>query len=290
MGGFGHVDLPFAEEAGEDLGSSRTYLMAAARELVLAELKRTPESWSRWEAVDATSIEEQERNAACYRSFVAQVRRRCVAESGTSFSPISGESHGVRGGRGDGPLDLVAVAAPPLTLLGFSRNAADDEMGRDGVGLRLDDRAAEEERPLLQSSTQLSREISVGEMPAWTPQHAVSQSMLDGVLFEALLSQHVSLSLWGRCSNPDETLQGMLHHVQRIDKSLCEQKSLLDFINAARFTEQRTYKRRRVELESQAAKSRAKVSSLEQLLKVGVAEEAANSMSAAERLRLWLLE
>ncbi|KPA84607.1 hypothetical protein ABB37_01134 [Leptomonas pyrrhocoris] len=286
---FDGVDLPFADEAPSSASSSSVRQLALAREVVLAELKNNAEAASIWEEASAKSLLEQERNAALYRSFIAELRQRCSLEGLSSFSPISGSVRPSRAVSSTGPLDLVTVAAPPVALqkrVGEGEEATSNG-GLHDVGVNL---MAEEETPLLQSSAHVSQVSSVGDSATWTPQQAASQSSLDGVFFEALLSQQLNLSLSMSCADPSETLEEMLRNVHRVEKTVREETSLLEYVNAARFAEQRAYKRRRTELESQVTKSHAKVASLEKLLNVGASDVFPKAPNAAERLRLRLLE
>ncbi|CAJ1011220.1 hypothetical protein Q4I28_006533 [Leishmania naiffi] len=129
--------------------------------------------------------------------------------------------------------------------------------------------------------------------PSVTPpvtQPMVSQATLDGVFFEALLSQELNLALWRSCGAPQEALQCALEEMQRLDRAACAEDALLRYLNASRCTEQRAYKRRRDELESQLHKTREKVSALEKLVGVGTAELSAREVGRGKRLRACLLE
>ncbi|KPI90877.1 hypothetical protein ABL78_0110 [Leptomonas seymouri] len=285
---FDCVDLPFADDAPSSDSASGVRPLALARELVLAELKRNADAML-WREASERSAAEQERNAALYRSFISEVQRRCSGEGVNSFSPISGSARLPRADLSGGPLALVAVAAPPLALR-CSDGDGGANMSTSYSKEEGKDLAVGEEHLLLQSSAHMSPLSSMGELSAWTPQQAASQSSLDGVFFEALLSQQLNLSLWMSCGNPEETLRGMLQDVQQVEQAVCDEKSLLEYTNAARFAEQRAYKRRRTELEPQAVKSRAKVASLEKLLNVGANDVSLNASNEAERLRLWLLD
>lgn len=283
------VTLPFIEEDVSTLGSACVRYDALARELVLMELRSSADAVSSWEAENLKCISDQERNAALYDRFLTEMHQRCPLRDAPSFSPLSGVARANLSSRRTGLLDPVTVAAPPLSIrCGVNEESnvlptrtAQSE-GRDSI--------ADEERVLLHSSAHLSQASSFGDPLSWTPQQAASQSALDGVFFEALVSQQLSLALWMGNANPDETLRVLMRDVQAVDRRTCEEKALLDFINAARFTEQRAYKRRRLQLESQAVKSKAKVASLEKLLKVGAEVGSSPREALSDRLRLWLHE
>jgi hypothetical protein len=100
----------------------------------------------------------------------------------------------------------------------------------------------------------------------------------------------MSLALWGAFGNPNEMLQEMLHDARLVSKTICEEHTLLECLNAARFAEQRDYKRRRVEQEARMLKAKAKVAALEKLVNIGTAEMSYTPVKTAEWLRLRLQE
>ncbi|TPP43609.1 hypothetical protein CGC21_20040 [Leishmania donovani] len=121
-------------------------------------------------------------------------------------------------------------------------------------------------------------------------QMVVSQASLDGVFLEALLGQELNLALWRSCGAPQEALQCALEEMQRLDQAACEEDAALRYLNTTRFAEQRTYKRRRAELQSQLQKTREKVFALEKLVRVETAGSSPREVGAGERLRACLLE
>lgn len=285
---FDGVRLPFADDEEFFSSSAGVRFLANARELVWQELHNVSDDLDSWEAAKRTALEEQRRNAEAYKTFVQKMRESGFQQSSTILSPISGSVRVMDSAITGGLLAPVTVAEPPLSLRAQMTQNGALTTGIPFAG-ESDDMLIDDQKPLLGSSEELTPLPSMNEgLTAWTPQQLASQSALDGVFFEALVSQQLNLALWTHAASPEEAMRDMLSEVQLLDRHLCEEKSVLDSINAARFAEQRAHKRRRLEVESQTSKSRAKVASLKKLLGVDVAEKVATNSSAAERLRLWL--
>lgn len=291
MEAFDGVDLPFFNEAQPGSSTQHVRHLALARSLVLAELQSDESAAAAWKEAEAACCREQESNAARYRAFVSEMVQQSPSNMLSSSSPISGAARLVGGSRRAGLLDDVSVAAPPVVLRGVARRVENPVRG-DASNKASDDALLDSEAPLLQSSSFLSQGSGPGDSSLWTPQHVASQSSLDGIFFESLVSQQLSLDLWIEAANPQEILQGMLEDVRRIDQALCAEATALEAVNAARFSEQRDFKRRRATLKSQAAKVRAKVASLEVLLKVdeGESKGVPQRVRLADRLCLSLLD
>lgn len=288
---FDGVELPFVDDeaASFSTSSSLTRQLALAREAVWAELRSSPEAMAAWEVTDLKSMESQTHNTEAFRSFLPEMHHQHPSHNVISSSPISGAVRVPAAHQLRSPLDLVTVADPPLSLrASSSQNEKSacrlNHLHQKGGSI------GDSEVPLLASSSQVSLLSSVEEMPTWTPEQLASQSTLDGVFFEALLSQQLNLALWINCANPDEALRDMLQDVQMVDRRLCDEETMLLSLNAARYTEQRSYKRRRLEVQSQTLKSKAKVESLEKLLHVTPSNGSCAAASKADRLHLWLQE
>lgn len=253
--------------------------MAVARQLILQEVQNTPAAAQAWSEAVTQAQEAQCRHDEAYRAWQRSIHVRLARDLGEgSLSPISGTARGPPARRPCGLLDPIEVAPPPVTL---SHTTATAMTGAHRVDA-ADGGGNDEEAPLLRSS-------SASATPAVT-QLATSQACLDGVFFEALLSQELSLSLWRSCGAPQETLECALRDVQRLDEAACHEDAVLHHLHATRFAEQRTYKRRRTELQSQLRKTREKVSALEKLLDVGTAGAAVPRAGRGERLRACLAE
>ncbi|KAG5494630.1 hypothetical protein JIQ42_02245 [Leishmania sp. Namibia] len=282
---FDGVALPFADPPlGEaPSASEEVRWMAFARDLVLQDLRSTPVEAQAWADAITRSLETQRGHYQSFRDFVSDMQALLGHDIGEgSPSPISGTlRHTGRGSR-CGLLDPVEVAAPPLTLRratapGARVGSVPPLSSHEGPKLE-----SGEEEPLLISSS-----------PSFTPpltQVAVTQASLDGVFFEALLSQELNLTLWQSCGAPQEALQCALDELQRFDRSACEEEAVLRYLNTARCAEQRTYKRRRAELESQLRKTREKVSALEKLMGVGTAMLSPREVGPGKRLHACVLE
>lgn len=283
---FDGVALPFGDATldGTASASEGVRWMAFARDLVLQELQSTPSTAQAWADATARSQEAQRGHYRTYRDFVSLMQERLPCDMGVgSSSPISGAVRPLAGRYRCGLLDRVEVAAPPATLWRVTALGAPTQsvprlrshegpMGEDG----------EEEEPLLMSS---STSVTDG-----MTQMVVSQASLDGVFFEALLSQELNLALWRSCGAPQEALQCALEEMQRLDRAACEEDAVLRYLNTTRFVEQRTYKRRRAELQSQLYKTREKVSALEKLVGVEAAGSSLREFGTGERLRACLRE
>ncbi|KAG5470066.1 hypothetical protein LSCM4_02760 [Leishmania orientalis] len=282
---FDGVGLPFADPPlGEaSSASEEVRWMAFARDLVLQDLRSTPFEAQAWADAITRSLETQRGHYQSLRDFVSDMQARLGHDIGEgSPSPISGTLQHTRRGSRCGLLDPVEVAAPPLTL----RRAT-----VPGAWVGSVSPLSSHEDPKLESGEE--QPLLISSSPSFTPsltQVAVTQASLDGVFFEALLSQELNLTLWQSCGAPKEALQCALDELQRLDRSACEEDAVLRFLNTTRCAEQRTYKRRRAELESQLRKTREKVFALEKLMGVGAAMLPPREVGPGKRLRACVLE
>lgn len=283
------VDLPFCHDVDGSSVSQQMRFLSDARARVLAELNSDAKMMASRRDAEAEAAEKQALHARLYRSFRSEMDLRCPMNDITSPSPVSG----VSSSRGDvghwaGELEVVSVAAPPRAL-----RCSTEALNKVGAGTALNEelsgQSSEEEKPLLTSSAPVSQ-VSLGEESSvWTQQHASSQSFLDGLFFESLVSQQLNLALWMHAASPQDTLRGMLKDLQNVAHQLCEETSQLAYANAARVLEQRAYKRRRSGIEAQTSKSRAKVASLEKLVMPGEGEVPPPLGPLVDGLGSWLL-
>ncbi|KAG5470488.1 hypothetical protein LSCM1_01732 [Leishmania martiniquensis] len=282
---FDAVALPFADSplSATSSGAEDVRWMAFARELVLQDLRSTPLAMQVWADAITHSLETQQEHYQSVRDFLSDMQSRLARDAGEGLpSPISGTIRHTGGDSRGGLLDPVEVAAPPLTL--WRSTVPGDPAGSVPPlsGLERSELESEEEEPILFSSSRVT--------PSET-QLTATQASLDAVFFEALLSQELSVTLWQSCGAPQEALQCALDEMQRLDRSLCEEDAVLRYLNTTRYAEQRTYKRRRTELESQLRKTREKVSALEKLLGFGTAAlSSGGEVRPGKRLRTYLLE
>ncbi|KAG5496150.1 hypothetical protein JKF63_02451 [Porcisia hertigi] len=284
---FDGVALPFESAllSGASSASEDIRWMAFARDLVMQEIQRTPSAAQDW--VDATlgSQEEQRKNYRSFRSLVSDVQRQLPHDmAGETLSPISGAAQHTRGRHPSGLLDRVEVATPPVALrraaaVGGSARAGPCLLSQKAQG--GEEEEAGEEPLLFASSSSVTSSLGQG---------LVSQSQLDGVFFEALLSQELSLALWLNSGVPQEALQCALDEMQLLGRAACEEDAKVRYINSTRFAEQRAYKRRRTELQAQVSKTREKVFALEKLLGVGSGGSTPGRVGSEVRLRACLLE
>ncbi|GET91422.1 hypothetical protein, conserved [Leishmania tarentolae] len=283
---FDGVVLPFGDAPLGRASSTAEEVrwMAFARDLVLQELQSTPSTAQEWADATASSQVAQRGHYQTYLDFIRHMQERLPCDIGLgSPSPISGAVRPTPGRYRCGPLDRVEVAEPPASL----RCAATPSVStRCAPRLRIHEgpmnEDGEKEEPLLSSS---STSLTDG-----MTQMVASQTSLDGIFFEGLLSQELNLALWRRCSLPQEALRCALEEVQRLDRAACEEDAVLRYLNTMRFTEQRAYKRRRAELQSQLNKTREKVVALERLVGVETAGLVRREVGTGERLRACMLE
>ncbi|KAK7199695.1 hypothetical protein NESM_000015200 [Novymonas esmeraldas] len=281
------VSLPYADSVLGD-GSSdaeETRWMAFARASVMKEIKSDAGSKQAWSDAIEESDAAQRRHDEAHRAFLLEVQQRLHGGVDDGIpSPLTGAVRPVASRGRCGLLDLVEVAAPPLRLRSTGANVAASQAQPYAIVAKGDgaEEEQEQEAPLLASS-------SLTLTPAASPT-PVSQAALDAVFFESLVSQELNLALWRSVAVPQEALRCALEEVQQLDRALCVEDATVRYINTVRFTEQRTYKRRRSELKAQLCKTHEKVTALERLLGTVATEPPTATSCTGERLRASMCE